>query len=153
MLKQKIVPLLKEALKENEALFLIDFTISADNKIMITLDGDYGVTVGDCMRVSREIEHNIDREEIDFSLEVASAGATSPLKVVRQYMKNIGRKLEIRTMRGKFEGNLTVATEDMVTLEWKARESKPIGKGKITVQKKQEIALSDIQEAKVVLKF
>ena len=120
---------------------------------MIILDGDYEVTVEDCMKVSREIEHNIDREEIDFSLEVASVGATSPLKAVRQYIKNIGRKLEVRTLRGKFEGELAAVTEDMITLKWKTRESKPVGKGKITVQKKREIALSDIQEAKVILKF
>jgi ribosome maturation factor RimP len=75
------------------------------------------------------------------------------LVLPRQYKKNIGRILEVRVQDSNFEGKLTVATEDSITLEWKAREPKPVGKGKVTVQKKQEIAISDIQEAKVVLKF
>ncbi|MCK0192156.1 ribosome assembly cofactor RimP [Arenibacter sp. F20364] len=153
MLKEKVTALLEEALKENQSLFLLDFSISADNKIKITLDGDQGVTLQDCMNVSRAIEHNLDREEEDFSLEVASAGAASPIKLARQYAKNIGRKLEVKTQDKEFEGKLTEASEDSITLEWKDREPKPIGKGKITVQKKQQIAISDIKEAKVVLKF
>ena len=153
MLRDLITPLLEGALEEDESLFLIDFTITSDNKVLVILDGDNGVTVADCMRVSRAIEHNIDKDEIDFGLEVASAGAASPLKVARQYVKNIGRVLEVRTVNSKFEGKLTAATEDSIVLEWKAREPKPVGKGKVTVQKKQEIVLSDVQEAKVVLKF
>ncbi|MEJ1222705.1 ribosome assembly cofactor RimP [Sediminicola sp. 1XM1-17] len=153
MLKDKVTELLNQALEENQSLFLIDFKISSDNKIKVTLDGDNGVALKDCMAVSRAIEHNLDREEEDFSLEVESAGATTPLVLPRQYKKNIGRILEVRVQDSNFEGKLTAATEDSITLEWKAREPKPVGKGKVTVQKKQEIAISDIQEAKVVLKF
>lgn len=153
MFGDKVKTLLEEALAEKEGLFLIDFQISQDNKIKVVLDGDQGVTLQDCMDVSRAIEHNLDREEEDFSLEVASAGATSPLVVPRQYKKNIGRKLEVRTSNDNFEGELIAATEDHIILEWKDREPKPVGKGKITVQKKQEIVISDIREAKVVLKF
>ncbi len=153
MLKDKVTELLNQALEENQSLFLIDFKMSSDNKIKVTLDGDNGVTLKDCMAVSRAIEHNLDREEHDFALEVESAGATTPLVMPRQYKKNIGRILEVRSQDSNFEGKLTAATEDSITLEWKAREPKPVGKGKVTVQKKQEIAISDIQEAKVVLKF
>ncbi|MEB8328743.1 ribosome assembly cofactor RimP [Flavobacteriaceae bacterium KMM 6897] len=153
MLKDKVTELLNQALEENQSLFLIDFKMSSDNKIKVTLDGDNGVTLKDCMAVSRTIEHNLDREEEDFSLEVESVGATTPLVMPRQYKKNIGRILEVRIQDSNFEGKLTAATEDSITLEWKAREPKPVGKGKVTVQKKQELAISDIQEAKVVLKF
>lgn len=153
MLKDKVIALLNNGLAENESIFLIDFKMSSDNKIKVILDGDHGVSVQDCMNISRAIEHNLDREEEDFSLEVASAGAASPIVMPRQYKKNIGRKLEVRTNGVSLEGDLTEATEDSITLEWKSREPKPIGKGKVTVQNKQEIAISDIQEAKVVLKF
>jgi len=153
MFKDKVTELLNKALEENESLFLIDFTIDNGNKIRVILDGDEGVNLSDCMAVSRAIEHNLDREEEDFSLEVTSAGATSPLELPRQYKKNIGRKLEVKTLEETFEGNLTAATDESITLEWKAREPKPIGKGKHTVQKKEEIIFSDIKEAKVVLKF
>ncbi len=153
MLKAKVEKLLDAALAANTSLFLIDFSIASGNVIRITLDGDEGVTLKDCMNVSRAIEHNLDREEEDFSLEVASAGATAPLLMPRQYRKNIGRKLKVKTATDSFEGNLTAADEECITLEWKAREPKPVGKGKVTVQKKQEIGFSDIEEAKVVLKF
>jgi len=153
MFKDQVSALLNEALDENPSLFLIDFTISTANGINVVLDGDNGVTLQECMAVSRKIEHNLDREEQDFSLQVASAGATSPLVLPRQYAKNINRKLAVKTEAENLEGNLTAATEDTITLEWKAREPKPVGKGKVTVQKKREIAFSDIKEAKVVLKF
>lgn len=153
MFKEKVLELLEAGLKENESIFLIDFAIGPSNKINITLDGDNGVTLNDCMAISRAIENNLDREEEDFSLEVASSGATSPIIMPRQYKKNIGRVLEIKTVDGKFEGNLTDVNDQGVTLEWKAREPKPVGKGKVTVQKKQEFGFSDIQEAKVIIKF
>jgi ribosome maturation factor RimP len=75
------------------------------------------------------------------------------LELPRQYKKNIGRKLKVRTVSGELEGTLVQTTENSITLEWKAREPKPVGKGKVSVQKKQEIAFSDIQQAKVILKF
>lgn len=145
--------MLDKALEEYPSLFLIDFTVGGDNTIRVVLDGDQGVDLQDCMNISRAIEHNLDREEEDFSLEVTSAGATSPLRLPRQYKKNIGRKIKVRTGAEELEGTLIQTSENSITLEWKAREPKPVGKGKVTVQKKQEIAFSDIQEAKVILKF
>jgi len=153
MFKNQVETLLSDALAEDENLFLIDFSITSDNTIKVILDGDEGVTLKDCMKISRAIEHNLDREETDFSLEVASAGATAPMVVPRQYKKNIGRKLEVRTEDDEYEGSLTAISEEGITLEWKAREPKPIGKGKVTVQKSKEIGFSDIKEAKVKLKF
>ncbi|WP_190811106.1 ribosome assembly cofactor RimP [Flagellimonas sp. S3867] len=153
MLKEKVTSLLNKALEEHPSLFLIDFTIVGDNTIRVVLDGDEGVNLQDCMNISRAIEHNLDREEEDFSLEVTSAGAASPLELPRQYRKNIGRKLKVRTGEEELEGNLTQASEDSITLEWKAREPKPVGKGKVTVQKKRSIPFSEIHEAKVILKF
>ena len=91
--KEKVKNQLDQALLERPALFLIDFSISETYKISVTLDGDNGVNLQDCIDVSRAIEQNLDREEQDFSLEVASAGATSPLKLPRQFKKNVGRKL------------------------------------------------------------
>ncbi len=153
MLKENVKQLLEQGLEEDSSLFLIDFTMGADNSIHVVIDGDHGVTVSDCIKISRAIEHNLDREEHDFSLEVASAGATAPLVMPRQYLKNIGRKLEVHTDEEKFEGNLTEVNDDSIVLEWKAREPKPIGKGKVTVQKREELNFSDIKKAKVVLKF
>ena len=152
-MKKEVEKLLNEALAEKPYLFLIDLSIVGDNQIRVTIDGDTGVSVQDCMDVSRAIEHNLDREEEDFSLEVLSAGASEPLTMVRQYKKNIGRTLQLKTEGDTIEGELIEATDDAVTLKWKAREPKPVGKGKVTVQKEAIVPYNDIVEAKVMIKF
>ena len=153
MFKTKVSDLLDTALQERLDLFLIDFSIGNDNHIKVIIDGDNGVLVEDCMFISRAIEHNLDREEEDFSLEVMSAGATAPLVHKRQYTKNLKRTLKVKTASNEIEGELTKATENDITLEWKVREPKPVGKGKITVKKEAIIAYGDIVEAKVMIKF
>ncbi len=153
-MREKVLQLLEKALEDNKSLFLIDFTVTEANQIRITIDGDNGVTVEDCIAVSRAIEHNLDREETDFSLEVMSAGVSQPLQAPRQYKKNIGRKLQVKTQSGEsIEAELANATDSEVTLKWKTREPKPIGKGKHTVKKEAVVPYNDIVEAKVMITF
>lgn len=153
-LKEKVVDLLNAALNERSDLFLIELKITDDSKILVTLDGDNGVNLQDCIDVSRAIEHNLDREELDFALEVASAGATSPLLLPRQFKKNLGRKLKIKTLSGNLvEAEITQANDAEITLEWKAREPKKIGKGKETVEKKLVLPYNEIKEATVIISF
>lgn len=151
--RTKVAQLLNEALEQRENLFLIQLDISDSYKISVTLDGDQGVTLQDCIDVSRAIEHNLDKEEFDFSLDVSSAGVSSPLILKRQYKKNIGRKLKIKTQNDTFEGELIATDDEEVTIEWKSREPKSTGKGKTTVVKTQKINYLDIKEALVVLTF
>ncbi|MFT4698114.1 MAG: ribosome maturation factor RimP [Flavobacteriaceae bacterium] len=154
MLKEQVLQLLDQALDKNKSLFLIGFSIIGNNQIRVIIDGDNGVTVNDCIAVSREIEHNLDRDEIDFSLDVASAGVSEPLVEIRQYSKNIGRNLKVITSEKEvIEGKLADANDDNITLQWKAREPKPIGKGKVTVSKEAVLPYKDIVEAKVMIKF
>ena len=153
-MKDRIQELVVEALEKNTSLFLIDLTISEDHKIKVIIDGDQGVTLNDCIEVSRAVEHQLDRDETDFSLEVTSAGATEPLKNTRQYLKNIGRKLKVKTNEGEvIEGVLTDAQAESIKLSWKTREKKPVGKGKITVQKEKILDHEEIKEAKVMITF
>ncbi|MEG9327133.1 ribosome assembly cofactor RimP [Salinimicrobium catena] len=154
MLREKVENLLQEAFEENKSLFLIELNIDNANHISVVIDGDNGVSVNDCIAVSRKIEHNLDRDEEDFSLDVASAGVSQPLKMPRQYRKNIGRKLAVTTVEGeKIEGNLVEMEGDKITLQWKAREPKPVGKGKVTVTKEAVLSLEEIKEAKVIITF
>jgi len=153
MLKETVENLLASALEERKDLFLIDLLISEDNSIKVVIDGDHGVSVEDCVFISRAIEHNLDREQEDFSLEVASAGATSPLINNRQYKKNVGRTLKLIANNQTIEGVLTKALPDSIVIEWEAREPKPVGKGKVTVNKQATIAYTDIKEAKVMIKL
>ncbi|HZH69610.1 MAG TPA: ribosome assembly cofactor RimP [Flavobacteriaceae bacterium] len=154
MLEEKVKQLLQDALDENPSLFLIDLKIDSSNKIQVILDGDSGVSLNDCIAVSRAIEHNLDREEEDFALEVMSAGASEPLILPRQFQKNVGRTLAAKTKSGeKFEGELTQASGNTIKLEWKTREPKPVGKGKVTINKEAMISLEDIAKAKVKINF
>ncbi|MGB3342973.1 MAG: ribosome assembly cofactor RimP [Aequorivita sp.] len=153
-MRERVAQLLESALEKNDSLFLIDLNISNDNQIRVILDGDNGVTVEDCVAVSREIEHNLDREEFDFSLEVSSAGVSEPLVFPRQYIKNLDRNLKIKTKSDqKIEGKLIAANQESCTLTWFAREPKAVGKGKITVQKEITLPYNDIMEAKVMITF
>lgn len=155
MNKKLVKSLLNEALELNSDLFLVEFNIDDNSHISIIIDGDNGVNVSECIRISRNIENNIDRDENDFSLEVASFDISKPLVLTRQYKKNIGRKLKVKTKEnGKFEGNLiSISEKEDLTLQWKERVPKVIGKGKMTVEKEEKINIADIIEAKVVLIF
>ena len=152
---EKIVrELLDAAFEERPDLYLIKLDIATGNVIKVIIDGDQDVMVSDCIFVSRAVEHQLDRDEHDFSLEVTSAGVGKPLKHYRQFVKNIGRTLEITYKeKAKETGILESADENQVTIKWKAREPKPIGKGKVTVEKELTIPYEEIKQAKVVITF
>ena len=151
--KEKVNELLVEVLLGKPSVFLIDLTITDSFKIIVTLDGDNGVALQDCIDISRAIEPNLDREEQDFSLEVASVGVGSPLKLIRQYKKNVDRTVIVKLATQTIEAELVEANDNFIILSWKAREPKKLGKGKETVQKRQEIPYTEIKEAIVTVTF
>jgi ribosome maturation factor RimP len=151
--KDKVNGLLTQVLLDKPSVFLIDLTITDNFKIIVNIDGDNGVVLQDCIDISRAIENNLDREEQDFSLEVASVGVGSLLKMVRQYKKNVGRTLIVKLATQTIEAELVEANDNFIILSWKAREPKKTGKGKETVQKRQEIPYTDIKEAIVTVTF
>ena len=152
--KEKVKNIVDEVLETRQNLFLIDLTVSDANKINVVIDGDTGVTLQDCIDVSRSVESRLDEEGYEFSIDVASAGVSSPLKLVRQYKKNVGRKLKIKTIsQGEIEGMLMEADDEGALLAWKAREPKEVGKGKVTVEKTLKIAYEDIKESIVIISF
>ncbi len=152
-MKAQVEKLLTDALAQRTDLFLISWDIAPDNHIKVIIDGDKGVRVQDCIDISRAIEHNLDREAWDFSLEVLSAGVTEPLIQKRQYQKNIGRFLEVKLDDQNVEGELISMDESTFVLRYQVREKKPIGKGYIKVQKEQKIAFDSVIRAKVMIKF
>ena len=85
--KEKVKSLLDKALEENTQLFLIDLDFSESNKISVILDGDSGVNLQDCINVNKFLYSGLEAEDVEYSIEVASAGVSSPLKLVRQYKK------------------------------------------------------------------
>jgi ribosome maturation factor RimP len=141
------------ALALNESLYLIELSISVNNKVQVVVDGDNGVSLSECMRISRVINDNFDREVEDFSLEVTTPDIAHPLKVKRQYIKNLNRILKVKTAEEEIEGTLVTADEDTIVLQWKAREPKPVGKGNVTVEKTVTLEYTEIKEAKVKILF
>lgn len=149
----KVKQLIEEAIAENPALFLIDWKISPDNKISILADGDEGLPIEEIVRISRHVEHNLDREECDFALEVSSPGVGSNLTIPRQYQKNVGRILEATLNDKVMEGEIVEADDEGVILFWESREPKPVGKGKITVEHEEKINYADIKKAIIKVTF
>ena len=151
--KEKVSTVLAECLLEKSSIFLTELVITDAFKVIVSIDGDDGVALQDCIDVSRYMDAHLDREEQDYSLEVASVGVGSPLKLVRQYKKNVGRTLIVKTGIETIEAELVEATDDFVILSWEAREPKKIGKGKETVQKELKLPYGNIKEAIVTVTF
>jgi ribosome maturation factor RimP len=138
-----------EALITDSTLFLVELTISPANNIKIFIDGDTGVTIEAVSKINRALYRQLEEEEFlngDFSLEVSSPGVDEPLKFLRQYNKNIGRKVEVTLNEGEpVEGVLKIATEAEITLE------ETIGKKKET--KETVIPFSNIKKTVVQISF
>mgnify|MGYP006085634235 FL=1 len=151
-MKEKVEQLIAEAI-EGAEIYVVKLIVSSSNDINVLLDSDSGLSLADCRIVSRAIEFNLDREEEDFSLTVASAGIGEPL-VLRQYMKNVGRKVTVTLNEGEvIEAKMIAANDQNIELEWKSREKKPTGKGKITVVNKRIIEHRDIKQTIVLITF
>jgi ribosome maturation factor RimP len=134
--------------------FVVDITISVNNKIMVVIDSDSGITIDRCVSISKAIEQQIDRDKEDFELEVASAGLSEPLRIVRQYTKNIGREVEVLMLSGeKFKGKLFAASAEGFSIEVQAKELVEGKKRKQLVTKTLSLAYGDVKSTKIVISF
>jgi ribosome maturation factor RimP len=115
--RETITELVKKHL-EGTDLFIVEVHVSASDNIRILIDNPKGVTLEECIELNRAMEESLDRDKQDFQLEVSSPGLSEPLKVLPQYRKNIGRKVEILTNEGiKHEGKLTGLTQRGLVIE------------------------------------
>lgn len=152
--RAKVEQLVHEFLETRKDLYLVDLKISAGDDITVILDGDEGLSLQDCLDASRAIEFNLDREEHDFSLQVMSPGLSEPLKLPRQFKKNMGREIELLLNSDeKIQGEVVVVDDEKVTLVLRYRRPKLIGKGKEDVVENKEIPYTEIKKALVVIKF
>jgi len=152
--RAKVEQLVHEFLETRKDLYLVDLKISAGDDITVILDGDEGLSLQDCLDASRAIEFNLDREEHDFSLQVMSPGLSEPLKLPRQFKKNIGREIEVLLDSDeKIQGEVVAVDDEKVTLVLRYRRPKLIGKGKEDVVENKEIPYTEIKKALVVIKF
>jgi len=152
--RAKVEQLVHEFLETRKDLYLVDLKISAGDDITVILDGDEGLSLQDCLDASRAIEFNLDREEHDFSLQVMSPGLSEPLKLPRQFKKNMGREIEVLLNSDeKIQGEVVAVDDEKVTVVLRYRRPKLIGKGKEDVVENKEIPYTEIKKALVVIKF
>ncbi len=150
---EKVKELVTQALDQQGA-FLVDLKIAPDSRVNLKVDHKDGVTLEMLTAISRHVEHNLDREEEDFSLEVSSPGVGEPLMVREQYDKNVGRPIKVTTRDGEtHRGDFEKFENDTLTITWKERVPKPVGKGKVTVKKELQVALQDVEEASIEIRF
>ncbi len=154
--RKEIERLVEERIQElDNGLYVVEMTISSTNVIRIEIDKiNGGVSVADCVSVSRNVEHNLDREKADFELHVSSAGLDKPFRHINQYIKNVGRTINVKTKDGRtIEGEIVkvadekiiLSTEEMQLLEGKKKKEK--------VEVIYEIMLTEIKEANIVISF
>ena len=150
--KHQIEQLVEALLAQEPQYFLVRVHVRPINNISVYIDGDAGVTIEKCVQLNRALYKQIVEQDIckdgEFALEVSSPGVDEPLQLTRQYVKNIGRILEVETKEGKqLEGTLLQADEKGIELEEKK------GKGKKMEILKHFLLFEDIQSATVKIVF
>lgn len=154
MINANTVRTLAENHLEGGTGFIVDVRVSEGNAISILLDDDEGTSIEKCISLSRHLESMLDRDAEDFSLDVSSPGLDQPLKMHRQYLKNIGRDVQLKiTGAGKVEGKLTKATEEEVTIVIREKRRIEGRKAKEWVEEEQTYPLKDLDWTKVQISF
>ena len=147
-----IEALIAKLLPATEDIFLVSVRIKPTNNIKVFLDADTGLNIDKCVKINRAMYRTIEEEgwfpDGNFSLEVSSPGIDEPLKLIRQYIKNIGRNVEITLIdETKKEGKLLAVTEEAITIEYTE------GKNKKAVTLTKEIPFDKIKQTIVLIAF
>ncbi len=155
--KETIIKLAQERIEElDNGIYIVELKINNGNQILVELDKEIGsIGIEDCMSVSRNIEHNLDREIEDFSLEVSSAGLSQPLRVLKQYVKNIGKEVSVVLLDNgkKLEGVLVAANEEQITIEVKEKKNLDGKKKKVWVTEQLPFKYNELKEVKLIITF
>ncbi|MCF6332049.1 MAG: ribosome assembly cofactor RimP [Draconibacterium sp.] len=149
--KVEVTRLVEEQLEDG--MFLVEITVNERNVIDIFIDSFDGLTIDQCIAVSRHVEHNFDREEEDFELHVSSPGLTEGFKVKKQFIKYTKRNIEVVMGDKKLEGILIEVDETDFTLETSSREKVEGHKKKQLIVKKHILKYDEINSAKAVISF
>lgn len=154
--KAKLHTAVEDAIKGKD-VFVTDITVSQDNDIVVEIDSMDGVDLDTCADITRKIEEGLpSRDEEDYSLEVGSAGITSPFKVVAQYTKNLGKEVEVLTKDGrKVTGVLTGVDGDtsMFTVSVPTKGKEPGAKRPVIRDIAEQFKMSDCKHVKHVFRF
>ncbi len=135
-------------------MFLVDVTVNASNVIRVYVDSFNGLTIDQCVDISRYLEGQLDRDAEDFELQVSSPGLSEDFKVKEQFLKNKGRRVEILTADDvHLEGVMEEAGPEGITLKTASRQKVEGHKKKQLIEKEYLLKYGDIKSAKVVVSF
>lgn len=139
---------------EGTDYFPVDITVSPSNEIKIEIDSKNSVDIDFCIELSREIEEAFPREPEDYELEVGSAGLTSPFKVLAQYEKNLGNKVEVLTADGrKLRGTLSEVSPESFSIETKIKVKPEGAKRPVEQSKTETFGYGDVKSVVYDLDF
>ncbi|WP_432713745.1 ribosome assembly cofactor RimP [Pedobacter sp.] len=150
--ENRVRELVEEKIADRPELFLVEVKMLPNNKLIIHVDGDEGISIQDCAAISRHVGFHLEEENTivqAYNLEVSSPGVGEALKLKRQYQKNIGREISVKLAGGeKKEGKLLSVTETGLDIEESVKE-----KGKKAYMVETHIAFENITEVKVLISF
>ena len=136
-------------------LYIIEVTVSKDNDVEVTIESEEGkVELEDCVAISRFFETKFDRETEDYSLTVTSAGLDQPFKVLRQYLKAVGKKVEVQLRGGKkMVAVLEAADEESITLKYSQKEAVEGKKKKEIVEHVDRFTMDQVNSVRPFVEF
>ena len=149
---------IKDALQSElvaRGCFLVDVSVSKDNDIVVTIESENGkIELDDCVALSRYFETRFDREVEDYSLTMTSAGLDQPFKVLRQFEKAVGTKVEVQLKGGKkMVALLEAADEESVTLKYSVKESVEGKKKKELVEHVDRFTMDQVNSVRPFIEF
>jgi ribosome maturation factor RimP len=147
MISESYIRQLVEEKLEGTEMFIVELSVSSSNRIVVEIDGMSGVTIDDCVAVSRQIESNLDREQEDFELQVSSAGIDKPLRDRRQFEKNIGREVKIILQDSAELKGVLLEVGDSLKVKL------PASKKKKLPERDEVVAWENIRETKILISF
>lgn len=153
MIVEEVDKLLASFLDENQNIFLVEKKVSSVNQIEILIDSFENISIKDCILLSRHIEFSLDRDENDFSLQVASAGLSEPFKVFMQYQKYVGSQVEVYLRGGQKVFGKLIDADASKGIKLETKRTEKVGKKKKEVLEELHFTFDQIDKTKLVISF
>lgn len=154
MIDKNVVTRIVDEWLEGKDYFLVDVTVSPDDKIVVEIDHAEGVWIDDCVELSRYIESKLNREEEDYELEVGSAGIGQPFKVLKQYMIHLGKNVEVLDNNGKkWTGVLADVNDENFTVTVEVKIKPEGAKRPKLVEQNVTFTYDEIKYTKYLISF
>ena len=146
--EERIIELAKQKVLQLEG-FLVSIKVTPQNVIKVFVDKNDGISIDECLQISRFIENELDREIQDFELQVSSPGLGNPFFVKEQYLKNIGNEIAIKLKNGKKLKGKLLAFNDGLKIEVAKKEKEK----KQLIKQEKNVLSEEIKETKLIIKF